>query len=175
MYRMCGAAAGLTILIAPVLARAAEPVLSEATLEDGRLQRVLYAAPENPRAILIMLPGGNGMVEFGPDGAFRRMGDSFLLRTLPLWQAQGFAVAVLTPPNGMSLLGYRHTPPMPRRSVRRSIICSRAERSGLADRQQSGDNRRGRRRRPPRPEDRRHCRHVVGDRPQQRRRNAVRQ
>ena len=28
---------------------------------------------------------------------------------MPLWQAQGFAVAVLTPPNGMSLLGYRHT------------------------------------------------------------------
>ena len=57
-----------------------------------------------------MLPGGNGMVDFGPDGAFRRMAGSFLLRTLPLWQAQGFAVAVLTPPNGMSLLGYRHTP-----------------------------------------------------------------
>ena len=74
------------------------------------MQRVLYAAPENPRAILLMLPGGNGMVEFGPDGGFRRGGNSFLLRTLPLWQAQGFAVAVLTPPNGMSLLGYRHTP-----------------------------------------------------------------
>ena len=57
-----------------------------------------------------MLPGGNGMVEFGPDGGFRRMGEALLLRTLPLWQAQGFAVAVLTPPNGMSLLGYRHTP-----------------------------------------------------------------
>ena len=79
------------------------------TLEDGRVQRLLYAAPENPRAILLMLPGGNGMVEFGPDGGFRRMGEALLLRTLPLWQAQGFAVAVLTPPNGMSLLGYRHT------------------------------------------------------------------
>ena len=56
-----------------------------------------------------MLPGGNGMVEIGNDGSIRRMGGSFLLRTLPLWQAQGFAVVVLTPPNGMSLLGYRHT------------------------------------------------------------------
>jgi hypothetical protein len=79
-------------------------------LEDGGVQYVLYASPANPRAALIMLPGGNGMVEFGPDGAFRRMGGSFLLRTLPLWQAQGFAVAVLSAPNGMSLLGYRHTP-----------------------------------------------------------------
>ena len=39
-------------------------------------------------------------------GAWAR---ALLLRTLPLWQARGFAVAVLTPPNGMSLLGYRHT------------------------------------------------------------------
>lgn len=29
---------------------------------------------------------------------------------MPLWQARDVAVAVLTPPNGMSLLGYRHTP-----------------------------------------------------------------
>jgi hypothetical protein len=57
-----------------------------------------------------MLPGGNGMVEFGPDAGLRRMGGSFLLRMLPLWRAKGFATAVLTPPNGMSLLGYRHTP-----------------------------------------------------------------
>jgi hypothetical protein len=56
-------------------------------LEDGAIQRVLYASPATPRAALIMLPGGNGMVEFGPDGVFHRMGESFLLRTLPLWQA----------------------------------------------------------------------------------------
>src|SRR3954453_3883403 len=110
LNRIVGAAAGLMTLIATVLSSAAQPVVSDLTLEDGRLQRVLYAAPDNPRAVLVMLPGGNGMVEFGPDGSFRRGGDSFLLRTLPLWQAQGFAVAVLTPPNGMSLLGYRHTP-----------------------------------------------------------------
>lgn len=58
-------------------------------------------------AALVLLPGGDGMVEIGNDGSIRRMGETFLLRTLPLWQAQGFAVAVLSPPNGMSLLGYR--------------------------------------------------------------------
>jgi hypothetical protein len=76
---------------------------------DGGSQRVLYADPGKPRAVLVMLPGGNGMVEIGADGSIRRMGQNFLLRTLPLWQAHGFAVAVVTPPNGMSLLGYRHT------------------------------------------------------------------
>jgi hypothetical protein len=109
MHRILNAAAGLMILAAATLAGAAQPIVSELSLEDGRMQRLFYAAPDNPRAVLVMLPGGNGMVEFGPDGGFRRMGDALLLRTLPLWQARGFAVAVLTPPNGMSLLGYRHT------------------------------------------------------------------
>ncbi len=71
---------------------------------------MLYAAPENPRAALIMLPGGDGIVQIGEDGSIRRMGEGFLLRTLPLWQAQGFATVVPSPPNGMSLLGQRHTP-----------------------------------------------------------------
>ena len=110
LSRIAAAVAGATMLIASAVPAAAEPTLTELSLEDGRIQRVLYASPANPRAALIMLPGGNGMVEFGPDGSFRRMGGSFLLRTLPLWQEQGFAVAVLSPPNGMSLLGYRHTP-----------------------------------------------------------------
>jgi hypothetical protein len=107
---MASAVAGVILLIASCVPAAADTIVTELPLDDGGIQRVLYTSPANPRAALIMLPGGNGMVEFGPDGAFRRMGGSFLLRTLPLWQAQGFAVAVLTPPNGMSLLGYRHTP-----------------------------------------------------------------
>ncbi|MGE0258993.1 MAG: alpha/beta hydrolase [Alphaproteobacteria bacterium] len=110
MNRIIGAAAWLLIAFATVPSGAAGPVVSELTLEDGGIERMLYAAPENPRAVLIMLPGGNGMVEFGPDGGFRRGGEGFLQRTLPLWREHGFAVAVLTPPNGMSLLGYRHTP-----------------------------------------------------------------
>jgi hypothetical protein len=98
------------LLITSAAPASAEPTVTELPLTDGGIQRVLHASPANPRAALIMLPGGNGMVEFGPDGGLRRMGGSFLLRMLPLWRAKGFATAVLTPPNGMSLLGYRHTP-----------------------------------------------------------------
>ena len=58
--------------------------VTELQLPDGGIQRVLYRAPETPRAVLVMLVGGNGMVEIGQDGSIRRMGDSFLLRTLPL-------------------------------------------------------------------------------------------
>jgi len=96
------------LVAAPVFAVAAS-VLTELPLEDGGIQKLLYAEPTHPQGTLIMLAGGSGMVEFNPDGSFRRMGESFLLRTLPLWQSQGFATAVLSPPNGMSLLGYRHT------------------------------------------------------------------
>jgi hypothetical protein len=107
--RIIGAAAEWLAGIITIMPAAAQPAVTELPLADGGMQRMLYAAPKSPRAVLLMLPGGNGMVEFGPEGTFRRMGHSFLLRTLPLWQAHGFAVAVLTPPNGMSLLGYRHT------------------------------------------------------------------
>ena len=103
--RVIGAGAGLLMLMAAVLASAAEPAVTELPLQDGGMQRMLYAAPENPRAVLLMLPGGNGMVEFRSGRGFRRMGDALLLRTMPSWQKQDFAVAVLTPPNGMSLLG----------------------------------------------------------------------
>ncbi len=102
-------AAGL-LLIASASAAGAETSVADLPLEDGGSQRVLYSAPADPSAVLLMLTGGNGMVEIAPDGSIRRMGESFLLRTLPLWQAHGLAVAVVTPPNGMSLLGYRHTP-----------------------------------------------------------------
>ena len=118
-------AAGM-LLIVPASRATAETFVTDLPLEDGGSQRVLYAAPANPRGALVMLPGGNGMVEIGNDGSIRRMGQNFLLRTLPLWQAQGFAVAVITPPNGMSLFGHRHTRPMPPRSARRSTRPRRA-------------------------------------------------
>ena len=99
------------LLMVPTSHATADTLVVDLPLEDGGSQRVLYASPANPpRAALVMLPGGNGIVEIGNDGSIRRMGGNFLLRTLPLWQAQGFAVAVLSPPNGMSLLGHRHTP-----------------------------------------------------------------
>jgi len=110
LSRLVLAVAAGMLLIVPASRATAETFVTDLPLEDGGSQRVLYAAPAKPRAALVMLPGGNGMVEIGNDGSIRRMGQNFLLRTLPLWQAQGFAVAVITPPNGMSLFGHRHTP-----------------------------------------------------------------
>jgi hypothetical protein len=46
---------------------AAETSVTDLPLEDGGSLRMLYAGLENPRAAVIMLPGGNGMVEIGTD------------------------------------------------------------------------------------------------------------
>ena len=108
--RIATAVIGAMVLFGSSLPAAAESTVTELSLEDGGVERVLFVSAANPSAILIMLPGGNGMVNFGPGGTLRGVDNSFLLRTLPLWQEQGFAAAVLSSPNGMSLLGYRHTP-----------------------------------------------------------------
>lgn len=90
----------------------AQPISAQGTVADiplasGGSERVLFASPANPRAILIMFPGGSGIVDIGADGTSSNR--NFLVRTLPLWLAQGFAVAILGSPNGGSLLGQRHT------------------------------------------------------------------
>jgi hypothetical protein len=80
-------------------------------------ERVLLSAPAQPRAVLIMLPGGDGIVDIGQTAAAGRLSLNFLVRTLPLWVAQGFAVAILGAPDNRSLLGQRHTLAMPPRST----------------------------------------------------------
>ena len=59
------------VLVGSSLRAAAESTVTELSLEDGGVQRVLFVSPANPSAILIMLPGGNGMVHFGAGGTFR--------------------------------------------------------------------------------------------------------
>jgi len=88
----------------------AQTVAADIPLEGGGTERVLFAGPANPRAILIMLAGGDGIVEIGNTAAGGRLANNFLIRTLPLWTAQGFAIAILGSPNNQSLLGQRHTP-----------------------------------------------------------------
>src|SRR3954451_21722072 len=85
----------------------AQGVAADIPLASGGGERVLFASPANPRAILIMFPGGSGIVDISASGTTTNR--NFLVRTLPLWLAQGFAVEILGSPNGRSLLGQRHT------------------------------------------------------------------
>jgi len=86
----------------------AQNFATDIPLPSGGSERVLLAAPANPRAILVMFPGGSGIVDISASGTTTNR--NFLVRTLPLWVAQGFAVEILGAPNGASLLGERHTP-----------------------------------------------------------------
>ena len=87
----------------------AQAIAADVPLQTGS-ERVLFAGPANPRAILIMLPGGDGVVDIGNGTAGGRLAANFLVRTLPLWLSQGFAVEILGAPQNQSLMGRRHTP-----------------------------------------------------------------
>src|SRR5436305_3263860 len=94
-------------VIASVQPMSAQGIAADIPLASGGSQRVLFASPANPRAVLLMFPGGSGIVDISGGGTSTNR--NFLVRTLPLWLAQGFAVAILGSPNGGSLLGQRHT------------------------------------------------------------------
>jgi pimeloyl-ACP methyl ester carboxylesterase len=96
-------------IIGCVRPASAQAVAADVPLESGS-ERVLFAGPSNPRAILIMLPGGDGIVEIGNTAAGGRLANNFLIRTQQLWLGQGFAVEILGSPQNASLLGQRHTP-----------------------------------------------------------------
>jgi len=75
----------------------------------GGKERVLYMAPANPVAALIMFPGGDGHIKLGPDGT-PAAGGNFLVRTRDAWVAQGMAVAIPdVPDNQRNLFNHRTT------------------------------------------------------------------
>ncbi len=78
-------------------------------LRGGVDQRVLYQAPANTRASLIMLPGGTGDVGVRRDGDLRH-DDNFLVRTRADWVARGYAVLIPDMIDGVNLRGMRSSP-----------------------------------------------------------------
>ncbi len=72
-------------------------------------QRVLYAAPAQPRATLVMLPGGAGDVGLEEDGDVRH-DNNFVVRTRALWVARGYAVLIPDALDRANLRGVRSSP-----------------------------------------------------------------
>ena len=95
----------LTVL---ALARLASPVSAQAIVQDIGGTQVLYAGPANPRAVVFAFAGGDGTVSFNTAGQITHMNSNFVMRTEPLWLAQGFGFATLA--SSSSLMGQRHTP-----------------------------------------------------------------
>jgi hypothetical protein len=107
MWRLAAGIVLCSRLIALAQPLSAQNFAADIPLGAGGSERVLFAGPVNPRATLIMFPGGPRIVDISATGTTTNR--NFLVRTLPLWVAQGFTVEILGSPNGASLLGQRHT------------------------------------------------------------------
>jgi pimeloyl-ACP methyl ester carboxylesterase len=73
-------------------------------------ERVLFQGGRQAVAIVVLLPGGDGIIGLDSGGVVHQLGGNFLVRTLGKWAAQGFAVVLPDAPNGTSLTGRRHLP-----------------------------------------------------------------
>ena len=85
------------------------PEVVNLPIPSGGTEQVLFIAAPQPRATVILLSGGSGLLAIDSAGNVRP-GNNFVVRTRGLWAAQGFAALLPGPPNGASLLGTRHTP-----------------------------------------------------------------
>jgi hypothetical protein len=112
------------ILVAALLTAALIPSLSAAAmstdgvsgeqiidvpLTGGERQRVLYAAPAEPKATIVMLPGGAGDVGLRHDGEVLH-GNNFVIRTRALWVQRGYAVLIPDTVDRENLRGLRSSP-----------------------------------------------------------------
>lgn len=75
-------------------------------LNGGETVRVLSTAPDRPRGIIVMLPGGAGDVGLEENGGIRH-GDNFVVRTRGLWNRRGFAVLIPDTIDHANLRGHR--------------------------------------------------------------------
>lgn len=101
-------AIAVVLAAAFAIVAATGPAAAQAVVQDVAGTQVLFNGPANPRAIVFVFAGGNGTVAFNSANQITGMGGNFLIRTRPLWLAQGFAYVTLGSPS--SLMGRRHTP-----------------------------------------------------------------
>lgn len=126
LTRKALAAVFLLVLAEPATA---QNVVSDIPLAGGASERVVLTSPARPAAILVMFSGRDGTVEISDSGTIGRYAANFLLRTKPLWLAQGFAVEILGAPNNASLNGQRKTETYAE-AVGRAVDFARARASG---------------------------------------------
>ncbi|WP_227753522.1 alpha/beta hydrolase [Ramlibacter sp.] len=96
------------------LAQAAPPQVVDVPSRPGVSVRVLAQQPAQPRAVVLLLPGGDGAPRIADDGSVGRMANNFVIRTRALYLAQGIATVVVDAPSDHGrppyLAGWRHSP-----------------------------------------------------------------
>jgi hypothetical protein len=92
-------AAGACQNAAPLEAPQSGSGVTDLTVGDGGVQRVLYLQHERPRAVIVFLPGGLGLTSIDAAGRIDIGCPGPLICIRDIWMAQGFAVAVLHTPS----------------------------------------------------------------------------
>ena len=93
-----------------LVAQAAPPRTVDVPTRPGVTERILYIAPDHPRAAAILFAGGDGSFAVSPDGEVLRQKGNFLVRARRLFVEDGIAVALLPPPSDRrNLVAFRNT------------------------------------------------------------------
>lgn len=106
-------AAGLLLVLATGSALACGEVVTLQT-HAGTTTRYALTAPKNATATLVLLPGGGGHADLGPDGCARKLTGNSLIRSQDLFHKEGFATALVDAPSDYTgadgLGGFRAQP-----------------------------------------------------------------
>jgi hypothetical protein len=100
----------LTALMAAAVAgvAAAQAVVADLPIPSGGTERAAFLTAAQPHATVILLAGGEGIVQI--DGAGNSANRNFLIRTRTMWLQYGINAVILGSPNGASLMGQRAQP-----------------------------------------------------------------
>lgn len=106
-------------LLTALLLAAQTVLAATATVEDvptrpGVTIRALVLAPENPKGVVLLYPGGHGGLQLTKEGAIGWGEGNFLVRTRQLFAEKGFITVVLDAPSDRQkepfLSGFRQKP-----------------------------------------------------------------
>ncbi|MDB5815231.1 MAG: alpha/beta hydrolase [Rhodocyclales bacterium] len=79
----------------------------------GVTQRLLVITPDQPKAVLVLFTGGDGVLRISPSGELSMGKGNFLIRTRQQWVDKGFVVALVDSPSDRQsypfLSGFRQT------------------------------------------------------------------
>lgn len=79
----------------------------------GVTQRMIVLTPPDPKAAVVLLPGGHGGLQIQPGGSMKWGNTNFLVRTRQLFAEQGLMVAVVDAPSDRQFMpflsGFRQT------------------------------------------------------------------
>jgi hypothetical protein len=78
------------------------PIVSDLPVASGT-ERVLFLGAQEARALVVLLPGSDGIIGLDSGGGVHQLGGNFLVRTIGQWVTQGFDVVLPDAPNGTSL------------------------------------------------------------------------